>query len=99
MKCNKCGAEFAFKKKKLSKILIASFVISLLCMFDCFFIVNVLAGIIALIQAGLYATSWLMGMGYVKEKFPRMHILLAVVGFAMIMVYWPAALKRGLIIP
>lgn len=77
-----------FKKGKFSKFLIVCAIISAL--------VTVLelsggfsmAGVIALIQAGLYLTAWLMGMGVIKEAKKNMRTLITVIAFALIIPFF-----------
>lgn len=79
-----------FSKSKSSKWLLILVVICLFAMFSAFSRRSVLSGIIALIQVGLFGTAWLMGMGFVKEKIPRLHVLLKVVGFFLIILFFKA---------
>ncbi|MBR3761843.1 MAG: DUF4839 domain-containing protein [Lachnospiraceae bacterium] len=76
-----------FRKGKFSKIILISFIICLLTMFTAFSNGRILSGLIAIVQVGLFAVSWLMGMGFVKEKIPRQHILFAVLGFVLIILF------------
>lgn len=79
-----------FSKSKSSKWLLILVVICLFAMFSAFSRRSVLSGIIALIQVGLFGTAWLMGMGFVREKIPRLHVLLKVIGFFLIILFFKA---------
>lgn len=77
-----------FKKGKFSKVLIVAFIICVLVMGISFSNGRILSGVVAIIQAGLFAISWLMGMQFIKEKIPRLHILLATIGFLLIILFF-----------
>lgn len=79
-----------FKKGRFSKVLIVAFLICVIAMFVSFSNGRILSGLVALVQTGLFATSWLMGMQFVKEKIPRLHVLLATIGFLFIIVFMKA---------
>ena len=76
-----------FKKGKFSKVLIVVFLICILAMFVSFSNGHILSGLVASVQAGLFAISWLMGMKFIKEKIPKLHILLATISFLLIIVF------------
>ena len=80
-----------FRNGKFSRVLIIAFVICMLLMLHSFSKGRILLGMVALIQTGLFASAWLMGMQFVKEKIPRMHILLAAIGFVMIILWTKTA--------
>ena len=87
-----------FSKSKFSKFLLILALICLFSMFSAFSSRSILSGIIALIQVGLFAAAWLMGMGFVKEKIPRLHVLLEVIGFFLIILFFkvkPVKLPGG----
>lgn len=77
-----------FKKGKFGKFLIVCTIISgLVTLIElsggiCF------AGIISLVQTGLYLTAWLMGAKVIEEKKKGLHILLAIIGFILIIPYF-----------
>lgn len=77
----------AFKKSKFSKVIIAFLVICAIAMMSSFSSGRVLAGIIALLQLGVFTSAWLSGAGIIKEKFNGMHTVLATVGFVLIIPY------------
>ena len=79
-----------FSKSKFSKFLLILALICLFSMFSAFSSRSILSGIIALIQVGLFVAAWLMGMGFVKEKIPRLHVLLEVIGFFLIILFFKA---------
>lgn len=87
-----------FSKSKFSKFLLILALICLFSMFSAFSSRSILSGFIALIQVGLFVTAWLMGMGFVKEKIPRLHVLLEVIGFFLIILFFkvkPVKLPGG----
>lgn len=73
-----------YKKSKLSKTTIIFTFICLLMMLNSFKSHHFLSGLIALVQIGLFATSWLMGMQILKEKRKQIHEALAILGFMLI---------------
>lgn len=77
-----------FKKSKLSKVVFVLFVICLWVAWDGFSNNNYIPGIIAGTQTALFALSWLTGMQFIRKKRPNIHILFAVIGFALIFVYF-----------
>ena len=70
-----------FKKSKLSKVLI---IFAFLCLLFAFTIDFNFATIIAIVQTGLFITSYLMGMQIIKEPFKKFHVILAIIGFILI---------------
>ena len=87
-----------FSKSKFSKFLLILALICLFSMFSAFSSRSILSGIIALIQVSLFVAAWLMGMGFVKEKIPRLHVLLEVIGFFLIILFFkvkPVKLPGG----
>ncbi len=77
-----------FKKGKFSKFLIICAIISALVtvleLSDGFS----LSGVIALIQAVLYLTAWLMGIGVFKGKKKSTHTLITILAFALILPFF-----------
>lgn len=79
-----------FKKSKFGKILI---VFAIICLLACLLAFSgrnkqILSGLIALIQCALFTTAWLMGMRIIKEKKNGIHLLIAIVGFLLIIPYF-----------
>jgi len=70
-----------FKKGKFSKVLLVFFAIAVLFFFigDGF-----LVKFLTLIQAGAFICAWLMGMKILKEPFKGLKIILAILGFILI---------------
>lgn len=70
-----------FKKGKFSKVLLVFFAIAVLVFFigDGF-----LAKILTLVQASAFICAWLMGMKILKEPFKGFKIILAILGFVLI---------------
>ncbi len=79
-----------FKKSKLKKWLVPCSIISGICTLGCFSSGDTLAGFIALVQMAAYITALLMGYQVVKEKFKYMRILIAIVGFILIIPFCSA---------
>lgn len=73
-----------FKKSKWFKLLIVAFLLAALCAYYCFSKGWTLAGILAVLQAGCFGVAWTMGMQILKEKKRFMHILIALIGFVLI---------------
>lgn len=73
-----------FKKSKWNKWLIIAFLIAAFCAYYCFSKGGILAGILAVIQAGCFGVAWAMGMQIIKEKRQYIHILIALVGLVLI---------------
>lgn len=73
-----------FKKSKWFKVLIVAFLLAALCAYYCFSKGRTLAGILAVLQAGCFGVAWSMGMQILKEKKRFMHILIALIGFVLI---------------
>ncbi len=76
-----------FKKSKFSKIVIVFAIISLIAAINSFANVEILAGLVAIVQAGLYIVSWLMGMQFIKEKRYSYHILPTIAALILIVPY------------
>ena len=81
----------AYWKSKFGKVTITFTAICLLAMFVAFSSKHILAGLIAFIQTGLFATSWLMGMQIIKEKKNALHRALAALAFILIIPFIMAA--------
>lgn len=77
-----------FKKSKFSKVLIIFAVISVIFCAVSFSDGRILSGLCAVIMAGLFITSWLMGMHIVKEKKKGIRIIAAIVAFVLIVPYF-----------
>ncbi len=77
----------SYKKGKFGKVTIVFMVICLIAMIGTLRSKHILAGLIALIQTGLFATSWLMGMQIIKEKKKALYLALAILGFLLIIPY------------
>lgn len=73
-----------FKKSKLSKFLMIFAVICGLLTFKNGFC---LKSVISVAQFVLFLTSWFMGMGIIKQPRKKMHIILAVIAFLLIIPY------------
>ena len=71
-----------FKKGKFSKVLLVFFAIAILFFFACdvFF-----AKLLTFVQAVAFIGAWLMGMKIVKEPFKGLKIILAILGFVLIL--------------
>lgn len=78
----------AFKKSKFSKFLLICAIISGLVTFVELSNGISMAGIISLIQTVLYASSWLMGRGIIKEKKPNLKNILAIISFVLIIPFF-----------
>ena len=76
-----------FRQSKLRKWIIAFAVICLLFVFSNFSSGNILRGMVALVQTGLFIASWLFGMNILNSKRPNIHRMLAFIGFLLIIVY------------
>ncbi|MBR2138331.1 MAG: hypothetical protein IJ966_03420 [Bacilli bacterium] len=70
-----------FKKGKFSKVLLVFFAIAVLFFFigDGF-----LVKFLTLVQAGTFICAWLMGMKILKEPFKGLKVILAILGFVLI---------------
>ena len=77
----KATAKDRFKKSKFSKVLLVFFAIAVLMIFS---ISNVFAKILAILQAVFFISSWLMGMEIITEPKKGTGIILAIIGFVMI---------------
>lgn len=73
-----------FKKGKLSKAVIIFTIICLLFVFTAFNDGKILSGFIGIIQIACFSVGWLMGMKIIKEKFKGLHIILIIIGFALV---------------
>ena len=73
-----------FKKGFFSKVLIVLFIIAVIAAIVLFSKTKILAGIVSVVQAGIFGTAWAMGMQIIKEKKRYIHIIVAVVGFLLI---------------
>ena len=73
-----------YRKSKFSKVTIVSVFICIIAAIGSFSSGSVLSGIIALIQSGLLAVSWLMGMQIIKEKKKFIYVALAVLAFLLV---------------
>lgn len=71
-----------FKKGKFSKVLLVFFALSILFFFtgSGFF-----AKVLTLVQAGTFVGAWLMGMEIIKEPIKGLKIILAILGFVLIL--------------
>lgn len=74
-----------FKKSKWFKLLIVAFLLAALCAYYCFSKGRTWAGILAVLQAGCFGVAWTMGMQIIREKRRFMHILIALIGFVLIL--------------
>lgn len=81
----------SYKNSKFSKVTIAFTVICLLAMFTAFGSKHILAGLIALLQTGLFLSSWLMGMQIIIEKKKALHMAIAVLAFILIIPFTMAS--------
>lgn len=75
--------QLSYKKSILCKATIVCMFICLLLMINAFKKYHILAGIIALVQIGLFALSWLMGMQIVKEKRKFVYMAFAILAFLL----------------
>lgn len=76
--------QVSYRKSKLCKATIIFLFISLILMIQAFKTHHIMAAIIALIQMGIFALSWLMGMQIIKEKKKFIYMALAILGFLLI---------------
>lgn len=76
-----------FTGSKLRKWVIAFAVICLIFAFSNFSGKNILRGMVALVQAGLFIASYLYGMNILKSERSNIHRLLAFLGFLLIIVF------------
>ena len=74
-----------FKKGKLSKVLL---IFAAICGIVTFSRGFSIAGVIALIQTALFIGSWLLGMEIIKQPNKKLYIILALVGFALIIPFF-----------
>lgn len=77
----KANAKENFKKSKFSKVLLVFFALAVMLLFtiDGFF-----AKVFLIIQAGLFMSSWLVGMEIIKEPFNGAKTILSIAGFVLI---------------
>lgn len=73
-----------FKKSKLAKFLIVSFLLSALFAYLYFTSGRILAGVLSVVQAGCFGYAWCMGMNIIKEKKKYIHILITIIGIVLI---------------
>lgn len=71
----------AFKKSKISKIILILFFIALICFTN---IENIFSKILIVIQSFLLIISWLMGMKYIKEPKNGIKTIFIIIAFALI---------------
>ena len=76
-----------YKKGKFSKVTLACVFLCLIAAVSSFSDGKAFAGLIALVQSGLFAASWLMGMQIIPERKKSLHTALAVLGFLLIIVF------------
>ena len=74
----------SFKKGKFGKIILVAFILSIILAFICFSQSHILAGVLAVVQAGCFGVAWCMGMKIIKEKKRYIHILIAIAGALLI---------------
>ena len=74
-----------FKNGKLSKVLL---IFAALCGIIAFARGLSLAGVIAFIQAVLFTSSWLLGMEIIKYSNKKLYLILALIGFALIIPFF-----------
>lgn len=78
----------SYRKSILSKVTIIFTFVCLLVMINSFKSHHIIPGLIALIQIGLFAISWLMGMQIIKENRKRIYEALAILGFILIIPFF-----------
>jgi len=92
LKEKKIKAEFNsvdnFKKGKFSKVLIVFSIISILFCCVSFNDGRIFSGLLAILMLGLFVTSWLMGMNIIKGIKKGLHIILAIIGFVLVLPYF-----------
>lgn len=76
-----------YRKSKLSIVTLVFTFISLFMVFSAFEEHHIVSGIIALIQTGLFAVSWLMGMRILQDKKRFLHVALAMLGILLLIPY------------
>ena len=74
-----------FKKGKLSKVLL---VFAAICGIVTFSHGFSLAGVIAFTQTALFIFSWLLGMQIIKHKNKKLYLILALIGFMLIIPFF-----------
>lgn len=77
----------AYKKSKFAKFTGICFFIAVGLTIFGFSTNHILSAMTALIMAALFATSWLMGMQIIPEKIKYLHVILAVAGIGMILLF------------
>ncbi|MBQ0065062.1 MAG: zinc ribbon domain-containing protein [Firmicutes bacterium] len=83
-------AQEAYKKGKINKITIGLTILCLIFVFTSFKSGHYLAGIIALMQAGLFGTSWLMGMQIIVEIKKNLHLALFALALILMVPFFKA---------
>lgn len=73
-----------FRKGKLAKFLIFSAIIASTFAFIYFSTKHILSGVLAVVQAVLFLSAWCMGMNIIKEKKRFIHVLIALLGFILV---------------
>ena len=73
-----------FRKGKLAKFLIFSAIIASTFAFIYFSTKHILSGVLAVVQAGCFLSAWCMGMNIIKEKKRFIHVLIALLGFILV---------------
>lgn len=76
-----------YRKSKLSIVTLVFTFISLFMVFSAFESHHIVSGIIALIQTGVFAVSWLMGMRILQDKKRFLHVALAMLGILLLIPY------------
>ncbi|MCQ2498578.1 MAG: zinc-ribbon domain-containing protein [Lachnospiraceae bacterium] len=77
----------AYKKSKFAKFTGICFFIAVGLTIFGFSTNHILSAMTALIMAALFAASWLMGMQIIPEKIKYLHVILAVAGIGMILLF------------
>lgn len=72
-----------FKEGPMFVFLVVTFAVSVVFSLLYFVTGNVLAGILSIMQAVCFATSWCMGMQIIKGKKRYLHVLIAIVGIML----------------
>lgn len=75
----------AFRKSPLKILIIVFFLLSLVAFFISLSERNAVMAIITIVQAVAFATAWLQGMQFVKEKRPNSHLIFAIIGLLLIL--------------
>lgn len=82
-----------FKKSKLSIFILICAMISLFSIYLSFSNGKILAGLVAMVQAGLFIYSWLLGMQFIKEKKYNIHIIPMLVSLLLIIPFIQISMK------